>query len=52
MSDSPENNASKAGFITLIQNTNYKLIDCQVYTNHLGSLGAEEIPRDDFLKHL
>ncbi len=47
-----ESNASKAGFITYIQNTNYKLIDCQVYTNHLESLGAEDIPRDEFLKFL
>ena len=45
-------NASKAGFITFIQNSNYKLIDCQVYTNHLESLGAEDIPRDEFLKYL
>lgn len=47
-----ESNASKVGFITFIQNTNYKLIDCQVYTNHLESLGAEEISRDDFMKYL
>jgi leucyl/phenylalanyl-tRNA--protein transferase len=47
-----ESNASKVGFITFIKNTNYKLIDCQVYTNHLGSLGAEEISRDVFLKYL
>jgi len=46
------NNASKVGFISFIQNTNYKLIDCQVYTNHLESLGAEDIPRDEFLKYL
>ncbi len=45
-------NASKAGFITFIQNSNYKLIDCQVYTNHLESLGAEDISRDEFLKYL
>jgi leucyl/phenylalanyl-tRNA---protein transferase len=45
-------NASKVGFITFIQNTNYKLIDCQVYTNHLESLGAEEISRDVFLSYL
>nr|WP_199757302.1 leucyl/phenylalanyl-tRNA--protein transferase [Formosa maritima] len=45
-------NASKAGFISFIQNTNYKLIDCQVYTNHLSSLGAEEISRVAFLKYL
>lgn len=42
-------NASKAAFISFIQNTDYKLIDCQVYTNHLSSLGAEEIPRDEFM---
>ncbi|WP_418511056.1 leucyl/phenylalanyl-tRNA--protein transferase [Corallibacter sp.] len=45
-------NASKVGFITFIQHTNYKLIDCQVYTNHLESLGAEEIDRTEFLKFL
>lgn len=45
-------NASKVGFISFIQNTNYKLIDCQVYTNHLESLGAENIPRVQFLEYL
>ena len=45
-------NASKVGFITFIQNTNYKLIDCQVYTEHLESLGAEEMERDQFLEYL
>lgn len=47
-----ESNASKFGFITFIQNSNYKLIDCQVYTQHLESLGAEDISRDDFMKYL
>ena len=47
-----ESNASKVGFITFIQNTNYKLIDCQVYTNHLESLGAEDVSRETFLKYL
>ena len=47
-----ESNASKVGFITFIQNTNYKLIDCQVYTNYLESLGAENISREKFLKFL
>lgn len=47
-----ESNASKAGFITFIQNTSYKLIDCQVYTKHLESLGAEEISREQFLEFL
>lgn len=45
-------NASKFGFINFIQNSNYKLIDCQLHTNHLESLGAEEIPRDRFLRYL
>lgn len=47
-----ESNTSKVAFITFIQITNYKLIDCQVYTNHLESLGAEEISRDEFLEFL
>jgi len=46
------NNASKFGLISFIQNTNYKLIDCQVYTRHLESLGAEDISRDSFLNYL
>lgn len=45
-------NASKVGFISFIQNSNYKLIDCQVYTEHLESLGAEEISRVEFLNYL
>lgn len=45
-------NASKVAFITFLQNTNYKLIDCQVYTKHLASLGAEEIERSEFLEYL
>ncbi len=45
-------NASKFGFIKFIQQSNYKLIDCQVYTNNLESLGAEEIPRTEFMKYL
>ncbi|TDN95571.1 leucyl/phenylalanyl-tRNA--protein transferase [Salegentibacter sp. 24] len=48
-------NASKYGFITLVKKLKtegVKLIDCQVYTQHLESLGAEEIPRKKFLEHL
>lgn len=45
-------NASKAGFITLVKQNQYQLIDCQIHTNHLESLGAEEIPRVEFLKFL
>lgn len=47
-----ESNASKVALITFIENTNYKLIDCQVYTNHLESLGAEDISREAFLEYL
>ena len=45
-------NASKIGFIALVQQlklANYRLLDCQVHNNHLESLGAREIDRDDFL---
>lgn len=48
-------NASKAGFITLVQKLralNFSLIDCQVYTHHLESLGAREISRQKFLQEL
>jgi leucyl/phenylalanyl-tRNA--protein transferase len=52
---SKANNASKFAFIQLardLKELNYKFIDCQVYTKHLASLGAEEIPRKEFLKIL
>jgi len=45
--------ASKVGFAFLVHNLyekGYKLIDCQMYTDHLASLGAEEINREEFLK--
>jgi leucyl/phenylalanyl-tRNA--protein transferase len=45
-------NASKLAFIYLVQNHKYKLIDCQVYNDHLASLGAREIPREVFLEML
>lgn len=47
-----ESNASKVGFVTFVQNFNYKLIDCQLHTEHLKSLGARNIPRSEFLKYL
>jgi leucyl/phenylalanyl-tRNA--protein transferase len=52
---SRRSNASKFAFINLAQELEqkeYKLIDCQVYTDHLASLGAEEIPRQQFIKIL
>lgn len=49
------NNASKAGFITLTQILNqagFWMIDCQQETQHLLSLGARNIARNDFLDYL
>ena len=48
-------NASKYAFISYIQRLqqeNVQLIDCQVYTEHLESLGARMIQRDEFIKLL
>ena len=48
-------NASKAGFITFVQNLEklgFDLIDCQTETAHLASLGADFISRAEFLKYL
>jgi len=45
-------NTSKLAFIHLAQNKNYKLIDCQIYNEHLASLGAKEISREAFLEVL
>lgn len=44
-------NASKAAFITLTQkllDRRFELIDCQVRSAHLASLGAQDIPRRQF----
>ena len=45
-------NASKLAFIHLVNSKKYKLIDCQVYNEHLASLGAREIDRNNFLSIL
>ncbi len=48
-------NASKYAFISYVhhlQQQGVTLIDCQVYTPHLESLGARMIDREDFLKLL
>ena len=45
-------NASKIGFISFVQNSNYSIIDCQLHTNYLESLGAESIPRLKFMDYL
>lgn len=49
------NDASKVAFVylsTQLQTWQYRLIDCQVYTEHLASLGANEIGRSEFMDYL
>lgn len=49
------NNASKTGFIWLVQQLQQKgfeWIDCQVYTAHLERFGAHNISRSSFLQML
>lgn len=44
--------ASKVAFATLLGNLvqwDFQLVDCQSYTDHLASFGAEDWPRDEFL---
>jgi leucyl/phenylalanyl-tRNA--protein transferase len=46
-------NASKVAFITLskiLEEKGFHVIDCQVHTNHLESLGATYISREKFLE--
>lgn len=48
-------NASKFAFIKLAQELEtkkYTLIDCQMHTGHLESMGAEEISRKEFIVRL
>ncbi|WP_430411504.1 leucyl/phenylalanyl-tRNA--protein transferase [Kordia sp.] len=48
-------NASKYGFIHLVERlkkNGCQLIDCQMHTNHLASLGAYEVSREVFLSYL
>ena len=50
---SHQSNASKYAFIKFAEKLKQEgvvLIDCQVYTEHLESLGARMILRDDFMK--
>ena len=45
--------ASKVAFVKLVRQLaewKFRIIDCQVTTRHLISLGAKEIPRSEFLK--
>ena len=50
-----KSNASKFAFINMVQTLmaeGVTLIDCQVYTDHLASLGARLIARDKFVQYL
>lgn len=52
---SQKTDASKVAFVSLLEQMkiwNVDLIDCQVTSNHLISLGAHEIPRKEFLRRL
>ncbi len=47
--------ASKVAFVTLVQQLrewDFKMVDCQIHTDHLESLGAREWNRDLFLSRL
>jgi leucyl/phenylalanyl-tRNA--protein transferase len=49
---SRHSDASKVAFVHLVEHLqawDYALIDCQVASAHLSSLGAEAIPRRDFI---
>ena len=46
-------NASKAVLVELdrwLSNNHYRILDCQVSSPHLSSMGAVEIPRASFLE--
>jgi leucyl/phenylalanyl-tRNA--protein transferase len=50
---SKESNASKYAFIKYVEflkTENVVMVDCQVYTEHLESLGARMIPREEFIQ--
>lgn len=50
-----EDNASKVGFVTLVDNLvrwGVELIDCQAPTAYLASFGAKEVPRAWFRRRL
>ena len=46
-------NASKAGFLNfIVKNKDLELIDCQIHSEHLESLGARMIPKLEYLNIL
>ncbi|MFC3606758.1 leucyl/phenylalanyl-tRNA--protein transferase [Stutzerimonas tarimensis] len=49
------NDASKVGFVALVEHLRdraFVLVDCQMHTEHLASLGARPIPREAFAQAL
>ena len=50
-----QTDASKVALATLVRQLErwgFQMIDCQMATDHLASLGAREIPRSEFVKQL
>ena len=45
-------NASKTALISLAQSGDFNLIDCQVHTDHLESMGARMISRTEYMSML
>lgn len=45
-------NASKTALIWLCKHKHYSLIDCQFHTEHLESMGAEYISREEYMRIL
>jgi leucyl/phenylalanyl-tRNA--protein transferase len=41
-----------AALVALCRHHGIRLVDCQQNTRHLASLGAREIARSDFVKHV
>jgi len=52
---SRSDDASKVAIVALVRQLGrwgFELVDCQMSTSHLASLGAHEIPRAEFLAHV
>lgn len=50
-----ESNTSKIALVTLVQDIQKRggiLFDCQVHSSHVESMGAVEIPREEFVGYL
>lgn len=50
-----QDNASKIAFVYLVESLkklDFNLIDCQISSEHLSSLGAREIKREEFMQFL